>query len=285
MIANLPISEETEPQAQVRDLSVVIPAYNEADRIAATIRVTVEELTRLGCSFELVVVDDGSRDGTHREAEVAASRETMSERGLVRVVTYARNGGKGCAVKYGAALTTGRFVAFLDADLELHPRLLSRMLAIQASANCDIVIGSKRHPESIIDYPNERKLYSTVYYHLCRLLFGLPIRDTQTGIKLVRGTFARDVLPYLRVNRYAYDLEMLAIAHGMGLSIVEAPIELTFSRPFGRIGPTDIRAICMDTAAIWWHLRFSSNATSVTSRRMVGSPGAGTAVTVREGQR
>jgi len=240
----------------VVDLSVVIPAYNEADRIEETMRVTVEELNRLGCSYELVVVDDGSHDDTYRLAEQVASEQAAAHQGAVRVVTYTKNGGKGYAVKFGAAQTKGKFVAFLDADLELHPRLLARMLEIQRTSGSDIVIGSKRHPESVIDYPTERKLYSTVYYYLCRLLFGLPVRDTQTGIKLLRGDFAREVLPRLTVNRFAYDLEMLAVAHQIGLGIAEAPVQLMFNRRFRRIGVTDIWGICTDTAVIWWRLRF-----------------------------
>jgi glycosyltransferase involved in cell wall biosynthesis len=248
------------------DLSVVIPAYYEADRIGETIRVTVAELARLACTYELVVVNDGSRDETLRLAEQVAAEEIAADQGCIRVVGYEQNGGKGYAVKYGAARTRGRFVAFLDADLDLHPRLLRRMLAIQAESGADIVIGSKRHPQSVIDYPAERKLYSSAYYHLCRLLFGLPVRDTQTGIKLVRGAFAREVLPFLKVKRFAYDLEMLAVAHRLGLRIVEAPVELTFQRAFGRIGIRDIYGICADTAAIWWRLRLSPRHPAATAR-------------------
>jgi glycosyltransferase involved in cell wall biosynthesis len=237
------------------DLSVVIPAYNEADRIAETIRVTVQELRKLGCSYELVIVDDGSEDHTHHFAREVATEHTEAGCGEVHVVTYDRNGGKGHAVRFGAAHTRGTFVAFLDADLELHPRLLARLLRIQEETKADIVIGSKRHPESVIDYPSERKLYSVIYSLTCRMLFGLPVRDTQTGIKVLRGTFAREVLPLLTVNRFAFDLEMLVVAHYLGLQIAEAPVALTFNRPFGRIGMKDIWGVCTDTMAVWWRLR------------------------------
>lgn len=245
-------------------LSVVIPAYNEADRIADTIRVTRQALHTLGCNYELLIVDDGSEDDTHRHAKQVAFEHTGPSLGNVHVVTYDRNGGKGHAVRYGAAHTTGQFVAFLDADLELHPRLLARLLKVQAATNADLVIGSKRHPDSVIDYPRERKLYSTAYYYLCRLLFGLPVRDTQTGIKLVRGTFARQILPLLKVDRFAYDLEMLVVAHRLGLRIEEVPIELTFNRRFGRIGLRDIGGICKDTLRIWWRLRTGGIPSSFT---------------------
>ena len=260
-------SDETDTSV---NLSVVIPAYNEADRIAETICVTIETLHGLGCNYELLIVDDGSEDYTHRHAKKVALEYSDPDRGEVHVITYDRNGGKGHAVRYGAARTTGEFVAFLDADLELHPRLLARLLSVQEATNADIVIGSKRHPDSVIDYPRDRKLYSTAYYYLCRLLFGLPIRDTQTGIKLVRGTFARQVLPLLKVDRFAYDLEMLVVAHQLGLRIEEVPIELTFNRPFGRIGLRDIFGICKDTLRIWWRLQTGSipSATTLESNHL-----------------
>lgn len=239
-------------------LSVVIPAYEEGRRIAETLRVTVAELARLGCRYEILVVDDGSRDDTFERAEALAAQGPAAPDGEIRVVRYNANGGKGYALKFGAARTRGEFVAFLDADLDLHPRLLARMLAVQRECGADIVIGSKRHPDSVIDYPAERRLYSSLYYYLIRLLFGLPVRDTQTGIKLLRGTFARQVLPFLHVNRFAFDLEMLAVAHHLGLRIAEAPIELSFQRRNGRIGAGDIRRICWDTAVIWCRLHFTS---------------------------
>lgn len=276
IVAASPTAATAECAPELVDLSVVIPAYNEAGIIEETMRVTVEELNRLGCSYELVVVDDGSHDDTYRLAGQVAAESATAHQGAVRVVTYTKNGGKGYAVKFGAAQTKGRFVAFLDADLELHPRLLARMLKIQADTSADIVIGSKRHPESVIDYPTERKVYSTLYYYLCRLLFGLPVRDTQTGIKLIRGDFARKVLPRLQVNRFAYDLEMLAVAHRMGFRIEEAPVELTFRRGFGRIGLTDISQVCRDTALTWWRMR----SVGPTSRFQVSVSGVEAAISV-----
>lgn len=253
----MPVREPPHPVERVVDLSVVIPAYNEAERIGDTIRVTVNELSRLDCCFEIVVVDDGSKDLTHRLASEVASSMDELEQGTVRVVTYEQNGGKGRAVKFGSAQTHGKDVAFLDADLELHPRLLGPMLEIKRRTGSDIVIGSKRHPKSLINYPLERKVYSILYYWLVRLLFGLPVHDTQTGIKIVPGSFARHVLPKLHVNRFAYDLEMLVVAHQIGLRIAEAPIELTFGRKFRRIGASAIRDICLDTWSVWLRTHFT----------------------------
>jgi dolichol-phosphate mannosyltransferase len=262
MAIESPLSRAARPSRPIAaevDLSVVIPAYNEADRIAETIRVTIEELRKLDRTYELVIVDDGSKDQTHHYAREVAAEHTELGCGEVRVVTYDQNGGKGYAVRHGVSCTKGEYVAFLDADLDLHPRLLARLLRIQADNDADIVIGSKLHPDSVIDYPAARKLYSVVYYHVCRLFFGLPVRDTQTGIKLLRGTFARTILPTLVVNRFAFDLEMLVVANRLGLSIVEAPVELTFQRRYGRIGLRAISGICLDTFGVWRRLRSSEH--------------------------
>ncbi len=236
-------------------LSVVIPAYNEAGQIVETLRETYRELCLLEMSFEILVVDDGSIDGTYEEAQRYAQQLSRGNAHAIRVLRYEENGGKGRAVAYGVRHSSGAWVAFLDADLDLHPRLLGRLIDLQAQTAADIVIGSKRHPASVIDYPLMRRIYSSGYYLLCRLLFGLPVHDTQTGIKLLPGEFCRQIFPALHVQRFAFDLELLVRAHQSGLVIVEAPIEMTFRRRFGRIGLRDIAGITRDTFSLWWRLQ------------------------------
>ena len=95
--------------------------------------------------------------------------------------------------------------------------------------NADVVIGSKFHPESRVEYPRLRRIYSFFYYMLVRTLFGLPVRDTQTGIKLFKREVLERVLPRVLVKRFAFDLELLANAHHFGYRIVEAPVEVNFT--------------------------------------------------------
>jgi hypothetical protein len=120
----------------------------------------------------------------------------------------------------------------------------------------DVVIGSKRHPDSVLYYPFKRKIYSNVYYLLVKLLFGLPVKDTQTGVKI----FTRKAIVYashlLRINKYAFDLELLVLLHKAGFKIAEAPIKLNFSRSYaGRIKLKDVINITMDTFSIFWRTR------------------------------
>jgi hypothetical protein len=123
-----------------------------------------------------------------------------------------------------------------------------------SETNADVVIGSKRHPLSKINYPVKRKLYSALYFGLIRLLFGLPLRDTQTGIKIFRREVVEHVFPRLLSKRFAFDIEVLANAHRLGFRVVESPVTLTFTRAFGRIGVRDVYYVVRDTLAIFYRM-------------------------------
>jgi glycosyltransferase involved in cell wall biosynthesis len=149
--------------------------------------------------------------------------------GLV-VAGYRTNHGKGHAVRYGMAKCTGDVIGFMDAGGDLKEEGLSMMLEHMRWYNADIIIGSKRHPVSKVRYPFGRRVLSWGYQLLIRLFFGLSIRDSQVGMKLYRREVLEDVLPRLLVKQFAFDIEILAVAHRLGYTrIYEAPIELDFS--------------------------------------------------------
>ena len=231
-------------------VSVVIPAYNESQHIVRNVRETVATLLRLDYDFEVIVVDDGSLDETHLEASKLFSESPD----YVRVIRYERNAGKGSAVVCGASYAVGQYVALLDADMDLHPAQLPVLFGVMSATDADVVIGSKRHPLSRINYPIRRKFLSTVYFGLIRLLFGLPLRDTQTGIKIFRRAVIESVFPRLLSKRYAFDVEVLANAHRLGYRIREAPVTLTFRRSFGRITLRDAYYVLCDTLAIFYRM-------------------------------
>jgi glycosyltransferase involved in cell wall biosynthesis len=227
---------------------VVIPAYNEEYAILTTIQETIAALN--DASFEIIVVDDGSADGTHAKIQQIAAADTR-----VRAVHYDLNQGKGHALRYGFQFTCGDRVAFLDADLDLHPRHLLRFDALMTQTGADIVIGCKRHPQSVLDYPWHRRVVSAVYFFLVKLMFGLPKRDTQTGVKLFRRQALADALPRLIVKRFAHDLELLVAAHHLGYSILEAPVALEYTRgKLGRIGLKAIITMWWDTMAVFYRM-------------------------------
>jgi glycosyltransferase involved in cell wall biosynthesis len=232
-------------------LSILMPAYNEAHSIAENVCETVETMHALGVDFEIVVIDDGSMDGTH----TAASNALRAWPDRVRVVRCARNEGKGNALICGATYAKGDYVAFLDADMDLHPEQLANFFAIMKARDADAVIGSKFHPDSKVDYPAERRVYSFFYYMLVRALFGLPVRDTQTGIKLFKRSVLEHVLPRILVKRFAFDLELLANAHHFGYRIVEAPVTVNFKRVCSRLRLTAVWNVFLDTLAIFYRMR------------------------------
>jgi len=236
-------------------ISVVLPAYDEADCIQENLVELVSTLRHLHYDFEVIVVDDGSRDETAQLA--AAIAANLPE---VKIFRYGENRGKGQALRCGAALASGEYVVFLDSDLELHPRQLPRLFEIMDGENADVVVGSKNHPHSdVTAYPRMRRVVSLSYYLLVKALFGLPIRDTQTGIKIYKKRVLDDVLPRVMVKRFAYDIEFLANAHRLGYRIVESPVTLKFARAAGRINWKDCADVFKETAAIFyrmWILRY-----------------------------
>lgn len=232
-------------------LSILMPAYNEAQSIAENVCETVETMRALGIDFEIIVIDDGSLDGTH----TAASQALREWPDRVRVVRCTRNEGKGNALICGALYSRGDRVAFLDADMDLHPEQLGDFFAIMEARDADAVIGSKFHPQSKVDYPPERRLYSFFYYMLVRSLFGLPVRDTQTGIKLFKRSVLDRVLPRILVKRFAFDLELLANVHHFGYRIVEAPVTVNFKRVCSRLRLQAVWNVFLDTLAIFYRMR------------------------------
>jgi glycosyltransferase involved in cell wall biosynthesis len=238
-------------QAPRTMLSILMPAYNEAQSIAENVCETVETMRGLGIDFEIVVVDDGSLDGTHTAA-IEALRAWPE---CVRIVRCRRNEGKGNALICGTAYSKGEYVAFLDADMDLHPEQLESFFTIMKSSGADVVIGSKFHPLSKVDYPRLRRVYSFFYFMLVRSLFGLPVRDTQTGIKLFKREVLERVLPRVLVKRFAFDLELLANVHHFGYRIVEAPVVVNFNRVCSRLRLPAVWNVFVDTLAIFYRMR------------------------------
>ncbi len=228
-------------------VSVVIPAFNEASLVARCVDETVATLDGLGFRHEVIVVDDGSDDGTADLARAVADGYPN-----VRVVGHEVNRGKGSALIRGAGAAVGDLVLFMDADLEVHPRQLRLLWRTMEETGADVVIGSKLHPESKIDYPADRRVLSYGYYWLVRALFHLPVHDTQTGLKLYRRAVLSRVLPRLVIKRYAHDLEVLVNVHRLGYTIAEAPVVVTRIRPFPRVGVRDAWHVAWDTAAIFY---------------------------------
>jgi glycosyltransferase involved in cell wall biosynthesis len=230
-------------------LSVVTPVFNGAGFIVENVDIIRSEFAASGVSYELIVVSDGSVDNTAEKALAAGHPE-------VRVLHYDRNVGKGYAVKLGLLAARGQYVGFIDSDLDLHPAELPAFLDAMERDGLDAAIGSKRHPNSQVDYPTRRRVYSWLYQQLIRGLFNLDVRDTQVGVKLFRRELVEAVVPHLLVKRYAFDLELLAVANDSGFRrIGEQPVRLEYGFSGTGLDPLAVAQALVDTAAIFYRLR------------------------------
>jgi glycosyltransferase involved in cell wall biosynthesis len=201
------------------ELSVVLPAFNEGDVIEKALDYVDSVVRGTGLKYEIIVVDDGSVDDTLRRAADYAYKN-----GHVRVVGYERNMGKGYAIKTGFEHAQGDAVVFIDSDLEIDPEQIVRYF--KALDHGEIVVASKWHPRSKVEVPLVRKLLSHSFNVVAKLLTGVRLRDTQTGLKAVRRSALEGIFSRLVVKRYAYDVELLAIANLYGLRVVELPVNV-----------------------------------------------------------
>ena len=203
-------------------LSVVVPAFEEQQRIAATIDQLRTALAELGPgAVEVIVVDDGSPDGTADAARAA---------GADRVVEVRPNRGKGAAVRAGVLEATGRTIAFIDADLSYAPDQLLRLLA-EVEAGWDMVVGSRRHVETttLVRAGRLREAGGRAINALTMAVLLGQYRDTQCGIKAFRSDAARLMFGRSRVDRFAFDVELFHLAERYRLSLTEVPVSLANS--------------------------------------------------------
>jgi dolichyl-phosphate beta-glucosyltransferase len=202
-------------------ISLVIPVYNEEKRIVNTITLLSAYLERQGQSYEIVISDDGSRDdGPLLIKEGFAGNEQ------VRLIQEKQNRGKGAAVRRGVLAARGEFIIFTDADLSYPVETIG--LCLEALQEYDIAIGSRNLPDSDIDItpPLIRRLAGPVFKAAVRRLVLPGFTDTQCGFKGFRSYAARDIFSNCKVNGFAFDVEVLALARKFGYSITELPVRL-----------------------------------------------------------
>ncbi len=225
--------------------SIIIPAYNEANRIADTVRKVVASL-KDPASAEVVVVDDGSTDGT----SAAASAERA------RVLRNRTNRGKGYSVTRGIMEAWGELLLFTDADLAVGPEQFERVLRPLESGE-DVVIASRRHANSriLVPQPKAREVMGVVFNLLVKALLLRGLSDTQCGLKGFRRCAAHEIFSRVTVTGWCFDVEVLSIAKARGYRITEVPVDWCDS------GDTRLRAlhtaweIVRDLTAVFWRKR------------------------------
>lgn len=245
------VAKDRDPSAPDEvDLSVVVPFYNPGAALTSHIADLAETLERAGVAYELIAVSDGSTDGSLEE--LLARADAI---GPLEVIDLHENCGKGQALRVGLTRGRGRYVGFIDADGDIPAFELDKLLAGIKGASPDVVTGSKRHPDSNVVYPPIRRLYSWGYQQVLRALFDLSVQDTQTGVKLIRRDVLEKVLPRMVEKRFAFDVEMFAVAQRLGFSdFLEVPVMIR-ERISTTISVKAVWRIFVDTAAIFYRLR------------------------------
>lgn len=234
-------------------LSVIMPVFNGEKFIVNNTK-KVESLLNdylsrgLIHDYEILVVDDGSTDRT-----LELLRRNFNGSSKIIIVENTFNQGKGFALKNGFFNSSGDVVILLDSDLDIPPEQMEDLIR-EFKNGYDIVITSKFEKGSRLRYPWFRKIISLGFYAISKLLFGLPFKDTQTGLKLFRREVLELCLSRMVVKRFAFDLELLLIAHRYNFSIRSIPVRINY-RGSGFINPRVILMTLVDILAVFYRLR------------------------------
>ena len=206
------------------ELSVVIPAYNEAAVIGDTVARVAAYLEASG-NHEVIVVDDGSQDATASIVQAFAEQHAC-----VRLVSNPGNRGKGYAIRNGVLHARGEYVLYTDADL-VYPIEGAAPFLAALRAGADVAIGSRSHVGTLFalhprhfSYIYQRYLVGRAFIWTVNHMLRLGVTDTQCGFKMFRGAVARDIFARLRLDDFAFDVEALYVARQRGYRVVELPV-------------------------------------------------------------
>ena len=245
---------EVEPAVHMPEvfLSVVIPAYNEAERIGATLDKIRKYLASKSFVAEVVVVDDGSTDRT-----AGLLRAVEADWPELRILTNTRNRGKGFSVRRGVLEAKGTFILFTDADLSGPIEETDKLMAALQSAHANAAVASRALDRSLIGVrqPWRREYAGRFFNLLVRLFTGLKIRDTQCGLKLFRRDSTRHAFESQQVTGFGFDPELLFLIEGRGGRVVEVPVRWN-DNPATKVHfMRDSARMFLDLVALLWRAR------------------------------
>lgn len=229
-------------------LSLIIPIYKQERTIVSNLRQIKQVLDTIRYEYEIIAVFDGLLDQSFERVKQAKIPK-------IKCLHYNENQGKSFAIRAGMNHAKGDYIMFLDAGLDIDPNGISMLVEHMEWYNADIIVGSKRHPASMVNYSWGRKILSYGYFILVKILFGIQVRDTQAGIKIFKKPVLAKILPRLVEKKFAGDLEMLVVAYTLGFRrIFEAPIKLDYALGGITSAATfqSIVGILIDTFAIFY---------------------------------
>jgi glycosyltransferase involved in cell wall biosynthesis len=204
-------------------VSIIMPAYNVENEILETVNMIKKAMNMITEDYEIIVVDDGSKDSTGQKLKALRDEH-------LKVISHPTNLGKGAAIKTGVKHATGEYTILLDADRDIDAKNIKQY--IEALKEYDIVVASKRHPNSTYRAPTVRKMLSIAYNTLVKMLLGIKVGDTQTGFKAFKTKHLKTIMKVIVVKRYSWDAEALAVANMIKLKIAEAPVHIRQEKLF-----------------------------------------------------
>jgi dolichol-phosphate mannosyltransferase len=226
---------------------VIIPVFNQQKKITHSIKAIKQAVELWFSNYELIIVNDGSTDNT---LTFLKGISLTDER--IHILSYTPNRGKGYAVRQGVLHSHGDVVMFLDGDLDIAPNSIKDY--VESLSTADLVIASKRHPQSSVMIPRSRALLSRAFNLLIRLVTGIPQKDTQAGFKVGKGEIMRRIFRNASINRYAFDVELFTIASILHLKVHEMPVVMKIDR---RFNTKEILRMLVDVARISYKHRIA----------------------------
>jgi dolichyl-phosphate beta-glucosyltransferase len=205
-------------------LTIVIPAFNEAKKIGATVNEVTEYLSGKGYSYELIIVDDGSEDDT---LDIIKRYKSINSNGNIKILENVSNKGKGYAVRNGIMQATGDYILFMDADNSTRIFEIERVLP-SFKEGFDIVIGSRRLKNVpgniVISQPSYRHVLGEIYIYISRLFFKISVRDYNCGFKIFKNNVAKKIFSKQMMDDWSFDLETLFLVEKYCFKIKEVPV-------------------------------------------------------------
>lgn len=203
----------------MKDLSIIVPMYNEENRIAKCVSLLSNYFAKQKYNFEVIFVDDGSQDNT-----VKILHELIKDKKDFKIIANKINHGKGYVVKQGILNSQGSWILFTDADLSTPISELEKLLNYRGKF--EVIIGSRYLKKDSIKVPQPflRRAISRIGHTLISIILGLPFADTQCGFKLFSQKAAKDIFSRMTIERWGFDMEVLAIAKFLGYNIKEVAV-------------------------------------------------------------
>jgi dolichol-phosphate mannosyltransferase len=209
------------------DISIVVPCYREQRYVKRTLKDLKVVLGKITNEYEIICVVDGIVDDTFEIIRKIYRKDPAH----IRAVGYIKNRGKGFALRLGFGMAQGETIGFIDADEQIAPEAIARAIRCLKAKNMDLVVGSKAHRDSNVSYTPFRAIVSKLSQFYIKWIFDIGVSDTQAGLKVFRKEVVKTLTPCLRVNRFGFDIELLAASKKFGFDkIGEIPIKVKMLR-------------------------------------------------------